>query len=454
MVKRKNSVAALLAIALSLSVIGVASKTVYASEYSSVSVDIQSQSAKQATDSNGVTWWYYKYNDGTICLDGTYDLKSVMEIPSQLDGYTVTGINGLLGYENTILYKESVIGKPVNKVIIPYGVKRIGEGAFARCSNLTEIQIPSTVKLIGADAFSDKWLEANRSSNGYVVVNGILVDGHKASGHVTIPSNIVSISDEAFAKSVRINQRFPNYEGITSVTIPSSVKRIGTGAFSSCDLTKAKMSEGLEVIADYAFAYCTKLTEGTIPQSVTELAGNAFEGDNKLKITNPNSNGGLISNNKNGNGAVISNNQSSQTNNSDASNKVNPGWSLINDYWYYGNADGTKKTGWLNYGGNWYYFYGNGQMATGFINLGGEAYYYLDESITSSIGTMKTGWQKINGYWYYFNTSSDSGIIGMMKKGWQQINGNWYYFYYGDGIMARNTWIDGYYVNSSGVWVR
>jgi beta-glucanase (GH16 family) len=120
-------------------------------------------------------------------------------------------------------------------------------------------------------------------------------------------------------------------------------------------------------------------------------------------------------------------------------------------YWSYLDSDGKMKTGWLYDNGNWYYFYGNGQMATGFIKLGGDYYYYLDESNTSSIGIMKTGWQKINGYWFYFNTSSDSGITGMMKKGWQKIGGVWYYFY-SDGIMASNTTIDGYKLNSNGGW--
>ncbi|WP_294378344.1 hypothetical protein [uncultured Clostridium sp.] len=66
---------------------------------------------------------------------------------------------------------------------------------------------------------------------------------------------------------------------------------------------------------------------------------------------------------------------------------------------------------------------------------------------------MKTGWQFVGGYWFYFNRSSDQGIEGMMNKGgWRNIDRNWYYFY-SDGKMARNTWIDGYYVNNNGAWV-
>jgi glucan-binding YG repeat protein len=135
------------------------------------------------------------------------------------------------------------------------------------------------------------------------------------------------------------------------------------------------------------------------------------------------------------------------------------GWKLIDNHWYYFNLTGQGKkergymqTGWFYNNGSWYYFYSDGKMATGFINLGGDAYYYLDESNSGNIGTLKTGWQKINDSWYYFNRSTSEGYLGMMRKGWQRIDGVWYYFYFGDGKMAHDTWIDGYYVNSSGAW--
>lgn len=55
-----------------------------------------------------------------------------------------------------------------------------------------------------------------------------------------------------------------------------------------------------------------------------------------------------------------------------------------------------------------------------------------------------TGWRLINGYWYYFYSN------GYAAEGWQKLNGNWYYFGY--GYMHSNTIIDGYYLDSNGVW--
>lgn len=141
------------------------------------------------------------------------------------------------------------------------------------------------------------------------------------------------------------------------------------------------------------------------------------------------------------------------------------GWKKIDGYWYYFNKEavGTKekgamRTGWVNDNGRWYYFSDTpvfndeGQMKTGFVS-DGKGKYYLDESNTSNRGVMKTGWQKVNNYWFYFNTSADSGVTGNMKKGWHKIGANWYYFSIFNGIMASDTWINEYYVDSNGAWI-
>ena len=41
-----------------------------------------------------------------------------------------------------------------------------------------------------------------------------------------------------------------------------------------------------------------------------------------------------------------------------------------------------------------------------------------------------------------------------MMEGWNQVDGSWYYFYPGYGHKATDTYIDGFYVNQDGVWVR
>lgn len=61
-------------------------------------------------------------------------------------------------------------------------------------------------------------------------------------------------------------------------------------------------------------------------------------------------------------------------------------------------------------------------------------------------GYARNQWEKIQEKWYYFDEA------GYMVTGWKQIGTTWYYMY-GNGTMASDTWIDGYYVNKSGAWV-
>lgn len=56
-----------------------------------------------------------------------------------------------------------------------------------------------------------------------------------------------------------------------------------------------------------------------------------------------------------------------------------------------------------------------------------------------------TGWKNIDNNWYYFDNK------GYMKKGWISDNGSWCYLY-DNGQRATLEVIDGYFVNSSGVY--
>lgn len=118
-------------------------------------------------------------------------------------------------------------------------------------------------------------------------------------------------------------------------------------------------------------------------------------------------------------------------------------WVQSGSQWKYQNYDGSYvKNCWKLIKNLWYHFDANGIMQTGFLTLNGKTYYL------QSSGAMKTGWQKIGNTWYYFDSSG-----AMVSNGWRWINSKCYYFDK-NGKMAADTWIDGSYVDASGVWIK
>ena len=66
-------------------------------------------------------------------------------------------------------------------------------------------------------------------------------------------------------------------QGLTKITIPSSVTSIGYSAFSNCtSLTEITIPSSVTSILDSAFSDCTSLTEITIPSSVTTMGNGVF----------------------------------------------------------------------------------------------------------------------------------------------------------------------------------
>ena len=113
----------------------------------------------------------------------------------------------------------------------------------------------------------------NSTGDGYVVVTS----NSNVSGAITIPETydgkpVVEIGRDAFL----------NCAGLTSITIPSSVKSIGWYAFSGCTgLTSITIPSSVTEIDWFAFANCTGLTTATIGGNC-EIGAGAFSGCTSL----------------------------------------------------------------------------------------------------------------------------------------------------------------------------
>jgi len=90
---------------------------------------------------------------------------------------------------------------------------------------------------------------------------------------VSIPTSVTTIESGAFSFC----------ELLRSVSIPESVTRIGSGAFSGCSsLQSINLPSGLTCIEENMFSNCTSLTSVTIGNAVTSINTNAFYNCSRL----------------------------------------------------------------------------------------------------------------------------------------------------------------------------
>ena len=128
------------------------------------------------------------------------------------------------------------------------GLETISDDAFSNCVQLTSIELPRSIKHIGARAFSNC----------------------KKLASLNLPTSLRSIGEEAFSGCLLLRLS----------ELPTSLKSIEAGTFRDCRaLTTMTLPSALTHIGDEAFIGCSKLGEVTVnsllPQDMT-MGENVF----------------------------------------------------------------------------------------------------------------------------------------------------------------------------------
>ena len=217
---------------------------------------------------------YFTLNDNTITGVSDYCKQNVTEIviPASLNGQSIASIGA-----------EAFYGcSGLTSVTIPDSVTSIGDGALSGCSSLASITIPfvGVCRKTASDSYQYPfgYIFGTDSYSGGVAITQYYYGSSTSSKIIAtyyIPSSLKSVT---VTGGEILYGAFYNCTGLTEITIPDSVTRIGGSAFYGCKgLTSVTIGNGVTSIGDYAFLRCSGLTSITIPSSVTSIGDGAFE---------------------------------------------------------------------------------------------------------------------------------------------------------------------------------
>ena len=235
-----------------------------------------------------------------------------------LKGYYGTESNITLPNTVTKINDDALKGnKKIVSVTIPGSVKDIGNNAFQGCPNLEEIiftnpdtasnnliirinafqncpkltkcEIPARANQVVGNIFkgctSLMEIKVNANNPYYFAQDGVLfgpalvnykpqyegdytLQSYPAGreGAYTIPS---------FVHGKKIDQiwtsGFEGASGLTGISIPSSIGRLGTAAFEGTGLTHVTIPDTVQQVDPAVFQNCTSLVSVKLPNSITEI---------------------------------------------------------------------------------------------------------------------------------------------------------------------------------------
>lgn len=212
---------------------------------------------------------YDVQEDGTACITHISSVDgNTLVIPAEINGIPVTAIGDRAGEFLQIEHLE-----------IPGSVTRIGDHAFAQCSNLLDVTLGEGVTSLGDCAFRqcrklasvtlpDSLREmGDNPFQGCFALPGVTV----SEGHPVFSMVDGVLFDHAAGRLVW----YPRCREGDEYEIPQGTLEIGAYAFADANkITSVVIPEGVTAIGSAAFSM--KMTHITLPLSLQRIDGNPF----------------------------------------------------------------------------------------------------------------------------------------------------------------------------------
>lgn len=330
---------------------------IYGNVYASELVDLENEGfPKVHIESNEDGTYKWKLYDDHAVLSKYIGQSNTLIIPDKIEGLPVTKIDrgAIDGDFSEIILPETIEYldeyafsgcKELAKIELPDSISKIPESAFLGCSALTEVRLPDGIISIGRNAFNgcvslttleiSKNVEyigagafencdsltdliVDKKNKYFTVEDRVLFSKDKTKlvaflgkdrSSYSVPEGVEEICDFAFAGSYEETKE-TDYDtgktsitvvGLTEITLPSTLKIIGDGAFYECKGFKSiDIPDSVESIGSLAFGTFPSIIFDTeaivldyinIGSNVSWIGLNAFSAYqvNNLQVSEDNS---------------------------------------------------------------------------------------------------------------------------------------------------------------------
>lgn len=241
---------------------------------------------------DGVTYSCETTDKGTAEITGIVadDSVTAVSVPSSIE-------HGGQTYKVTKLYFSSgIVAKNVEQLTLPDTLEKMYGGNFRRFAKVKELHIPGSIKNFGCSLQNAGSLEKLYFDEGVEEISAnMMVYGCSNLSEIDLPSTLKMISGSGafegataltgieFPKDVAFSDTitgvFEDCTSLTSVSLPASVTKIPSGMFQGCtSLTSVTALSEIESIGNNAFQNCSSLTGIDFPGTLTNIGSSAFQG--------------------------------------------------------------------------------------------------------------------------------------------------------------------------------
>lgn len=178
---------------------------------------------------------------------------------------------------------SSGVSSEVKTVIIPHGVVKLQENAFANCTSLETVILPDSVKEIDSNAFSN----CINLKNVELPTSLKYVYGSSFKGAINLEltvregASLKIVDGNIYSSDGRTFVAYADYKK-PNVEISGRTSYIGKKAFYATDITSVKLSSNIIEIGEEAFRDCTRLQSVSGADSLETISDKAFRGCNSL----------------------------------------------------------------------------------------------------------------------------------------------------------------------------